>query len=117
MPEGSTLSSQGQFTWAPSRSQFNGLKTAPVTVEFIVQDQPHKAETSGKLKIAQTQLDLPPEILIVPSDTAFTVKEDEPLNLKIYLSDPNGDDNVRSAGMIASDTRILSSVLKENTPV
>src|SRR5690606_19436676 len=78
---------------------------------------PDKMETSGKLKIAQTQLDLPPEILIVPSDSIFTIKEDETLNLKIYLSDPNGDDNVRSAGMISSDPRIKPSVLKENTAV
>ena len=104
MPEGSDLTSQGQFTWAPSRSQFNALKTTPLLLEFVVQDQPGKAETSGKLKIAQTQLDLPPEILIVPGDSIFTIKEDEPINLKIYLSDPNGDDNVRSAGMIASHT-------------
>jgi hypothetical protein len=117
MPEGSALTSQGQFTWSPSRSQFNSLKTTPLLLEFIVQDQPGKVETSGKLKIAQTQLDLPPEILIVPGDTVFTIKEDEPLNLKIYLSDPNGDDNVRSAGMIPSDTRIPGSVLKENTSV
>jgi hypothetical protein len=117
MPEGSALSSQGQFTWSPSRSQFNALKTAPLVLEFIVQDQPGKAETSGKLKIAQTQLDLPPEILIVPGDSIFTIKEDEPLNLKIYLSDPNGDDNVRSAGMIPSDARVPGSVLKENTSV
>jgi hypothetical protein len=117
MPEGSALTSQGQFTWSPSRSQFNALKANPLVLEFIVQDQPGKSETSGKLKIAQTQLDLPPEILIVPGDTVFTVKEDEPLNLKIYLSDPNGDDNVRSAGMIPSDTRIPAASLKENTPV
>jgi hypothetical protein len=117
MPEGSALTSQGQFTWSPSRIQFNALKTTPLLLEFIVQDQPEKAETSGRLKIAQTQLDLPPEILIVPGDTVFTVKEDEPLNLKIYLSDPNGDDNVRSAGIIPSDTRIPANALKENTPV
>jgi hypothetical protein len=117
MPEGAALTSQGQLTWSPSRSQFNALKTAALVLEFIVQDQPGKSETSGKLKIAQTQLDLPPEILIVPGDTIFSIKEDEPLNLKIYLSDPNGDDNVRSGGMIASDTRIPASVLKENTPV
>lgn len=117
MPEGAALTSQGQFTWTPSRSQFNSLKGNPQEVEFIVQDQPEKAETSGKLKIAQTQLDLPPEILIVPGDSAFQIKEDEPLNLKIYLSDPNGDDNVRSAGMVTSDTRIPSAVLKENTSV
>jgi hypothetical protein len=117
MPEGSGLTSQGQFTWSPSRSQFNALRTTPLTIEFIVQDQPGKMETSGKLKIAQTQLDLPPEILIVPGDSIFSIKEDETLNLKIYLSDPNGDDNVRSAGMIPSDQRITPTVLKENTPV
>lgn len=117
MPEGSALTSQGQFTWTPSRSQFNSLRSSPLVIDFIVQDQPGKLETAGKLKVAQTQLDLPPEVLIVPVDTAFTIKEDQPLNLKIYLSDPNGDDNVRSAGMIPSDTRIPSAALKENTPV
>lgn len=117
MPEGSALTSQGQLTWSPSRSQFNTLRSAPLVLEFIVQDQPEKAETAGRLKIAQTQLDLPPEILLVPGDSLFSIKEDEPLNLKIYLSDPNGDDNVRSAGMIPSDTRISANVLKENTSV
>jgi len=117
MPEGSTLSANGQFAWSPSRSQFNTMKTQPYIVEFIVQDQPGKLETSGRLKIAQTQQDLPPEILIVPGDSAFVIKEDEPLNLKIYLSDPNGDDNVRSAGMIPSDPRIAPATLKENTSV
>lgn len=117
MPEGANLTSQGQFTWTPSRSQFNALKNNPATVEFIIQDQPDKAETKGKLRIAQTQLDLPPELLIVPGDSVFTLKEDETLNLKIYISDPNGDDNVRSAGFIPSDLRITTSALKENTPL
>lgn len=117
MPEGSSLSSQGQFTWAPSRSQFNSLRGTPLMLDFIVEDQPLKAATSGNLKIAQTQLDLPPEIQIFPPDSVFTLKEDETLNLKIYLSDPNGDDNVRTAGFIPSDLRITSSALKENTPL
>ena len=117
MPEGANLSSQGHFTWTPSRSQFNLLKNNPATVEFIVQDQPDKAETKGRLRIAQTQLDLPPEFLIVPGDSVFILKEDETLNLKIYISDPNGDDNVRSAGFIPSDLRIPSGALKENTPL
>jgi hypothetical protein len=103
--------------WAPSRSQFNALKNNPATVEFIVQDQPDKAETKGKLRIAQTQLDLPPELLIVPGDSVFSLKEDETLNLKIYISDPNGDDNVRSAGFVPSDLRITAGALKENTPL
>jgi hypothetical protein len=117
MPEGAALSQLGQFTWTPSRSQFSSLKNNPLLIEFVVQDQPDKAETRGKLKIAQTQLDLPSEILIVPGDTLFSIKEDETINLKIYLSDPNGDDNVRSAGFIAADKRIPTTSLKENTPL
>lgn len=117
LPEGAALSSQGQLTWAPSRSQFNALKNNPITVEFSVQDQPDKAETKGKIRIAQTQLDLPPELLIVPGDSILKLKEDETLNLKIYVSDPNGDENVRSAGFVSSDPRITPSNLKENTPL
>jgi hypothetical protein len=117
LPEGASLSSAGQFIWTPSRNQFTNLKAQPYVLEFVVQDQPSKTETPGKLKILQTQQDLPTEILIVPGDSVFVVKEDEPLNLKIYLSDPNGDDDVRSAGMVAADTRIKATVLKENTPV
>lgn len=117
MPEGSALSSQGVFTWNPSRTQFSMLKNQPLAVEFIVQDQPEKAETQGRLKIAQTQLDLPPEIMIVPGDSIFNIKEDEILNLKLYVSDPNGDDDVRNAGMLTSDKRVPLSILKENTPL
>lgn len=117
MPEGSSISSSGQFTWTPSRTQFAGLKNNPLTLEFVVQDQPYKAETIGKLRIAQTQQDLPPEIMVVPGDTLFTIKEDEILNLKLYLSDPNGDDNVQNFGFIPSDKRIPQNALKENTPL
>jgi hypothetical protein len=115
MPEGASISSLGQFTWTPSRSQFSNLKNNPLNIEFIVQDQPDKAETKGKLKVSQTQQDLPSEILIVPGDTLFSIKEDETLNLKIYISDPNGDDNVRSAGFIPTDKRVPTTSLKENT--
>jgi hypothetical protein len=93
------------------------LKNNPLTIEFIVQDQPYKAETKGKIRIAQTQLDLPPELLIVPGDSLYSIKEDETLNLKIYVSDPNGDENVRNAGFVSSDLRIPASTLKENTPL
>jgi len=117
LPEGATFSSQGQLVWTPSRSQFNSLKNNPMSLEFVVQDQPDKAETKGKIRIAQTQLDLPPEILIVPGDSIFSIKEDETLNLKIYISDPNGDENVRSAGFVSSDLRITQGMLKENTPL
>jgi hypothetical protein len=117
MPEGMTLSSLGLITWTPSRNQFKFLKNAPLNIEFIVQDQPGKLETKGKIKIAQTQLDLPPEILLVPSDSAFTIKEDELINLKLYFSDPNGDENISAVGFISSDKGIPKSCLKENTVV
>lgn len=115
MPEGVTLNSQGQFQWNPSRGQFSSLKTNPLFLEFIVQDQPDKAETRGRLKIAQTQQDLPAELLIVPGDSIVTIKEDETLNLKIYISDPNGDDNVSNAGFVSNDKRIPLTALKGNT--
>ena len=118
MPEGASLSSQGQFSWNPSRTQFMTIKKEPLEVEFIVQDQPDKAETIGKLKIAATQQDLPPDILLVPGvpgDSLFTIKEDETLNLKIYVSDPNGDDDVSHTGFVSNDKRVPESALKSNT--
>ncbi len=115
LPEGMNLSLSGLLTWTLSRSQFNGLKNNPLTIEFTVQDQPEKAETTGKIRIAQTQLDLPPGILLVPSDTSFTIKENERINFKIYISDPNGDDDVLNAGFLCSDERVLKTCLKENT--
>ena len=117
LPEGVVLSSLGLLTWTPSRNQFNNLKTNPLLLEFAVQDQPEKAETLGKIRIAQTQLDLPPEMLLVPGDSSFTIKEDERINLKIYVSDPNGDDNIMSVGFVPSDNRILGSNLIQNTTV
>lgn len=117
MPEGASLNSQGLLTWAPSRNQFNALKAAPVVIEFVVQDQPEKAETRGKIRIAQTQLDLPPEILLVPGDTSFTIKEDERIHFKIYASDPNGDENISNLAFVCSDQRVLSQSLVQNTSV
>jgi hypothetical protein len=118
MPEGSALSAQGQFSWNPSRSQFTSLKKEPLEVQYIVQDQPEKAESIGKLKIAATQQDLPPDILLVPAvpgDSVFSIKEDETLNLKIYVSDPNGDDDVSHTGFVSNDKRVPVTALKSNT--
>ncbi len=117
MPEGMNLSSSGLLTWTPSRNQFNSLKHNPITIEFTVQDQPDKAEATGKIKVAQTQLDLPPDMLLVPGDTSFAIKENERINFKIYVSDPNGDDDVLNAGFLCSDERVPNTCLKENTNV
>ena len=117
LPEGANLSSLGLLTWTPSRNQFNGLKNNSITLEFIAQDQPDKAESIGKLKISQTQLDLPPEMLLVPADTIVITKEDQLINFKLYTSDPNGDENIFSVGFISSDARVPNSSLKENSLV
>lgn len=118
MPEGAILSSQGQFSWNPSRSQFISIKKEPLQVQFVVQDQPDKAETIGTLHIAATQQDLPPEISLVPGvpgDSLFSIKEDETLNLKIYFRDPNGDDDVAHTGFVSNDKRVPETALKVNT--
>lgn len=117
LPEGATMSSLGLLSWTPSRNQFNSLKKDPIILEFIVQDQPDKAETTGKIRIVQTQLDLPPEMLLVPGDTSMIIKEDQLINFKIYTSDPNGDENISNVGFVSSDTRVPNSSLKENSSV
>jgi hypothetical protein len=115
MPEGMQLSASGVITWTPGRSQFAGLKNGLV-IDFNVLDQPGRVETRGKLKIAQTQQDLPPELILVPGDTVYTLKEDESVSLKLYFSDPNGDDNLARGGFVSSDARIPKSVLQETSP-
>lgn len=117
MPQGANLSSQGLFTWTPSKSQFYALRDKPLTIEFIVEDQPDKATSLGKLKIAQTQMDLPPEILIVPGDSALTVSENDVVNLKIYVSDPNGDENIAEVGFVSTDPQVPKESFRENTKV
>jgi len=117
MSEGMVLSASGLLTWTPSRNQFNTLKNNPAVVEFIVQDLPDKSEKKAKLKIAQTQLDLSPEIILVPGDSVYRIKEDELVNLKIYATDPNGDDNITAIGFVASDNRLPKNLLKENAPL
>lgn len=115
LPEGLALSSLGLLTWTPSRSQFNALRNNPLILEFVVQDQPDKAETRGKIKIAQTQLDLPPELLIVPGDTSLVIKEDEFINLKIYTTDPNGDEQISDVGFVSTDKRIPENSFAQST--
>lgn len=113
MPEGATLSSNGLLTWTPSRNQFNSLKN-PITLEFVVYDQPERAETVGRIRIAQTQQDLAPDVLIIPADTVVTLKEDERLNLKIFASDANGDEDLSSLNFISTDPRLESRAFVSN---
>lgn len=115
LPEGASVSSGGLVTWVMSRNQFLALKGTPMFIDFIVQD-PDKAEAKGRIRVAQTQLDLPPELLIVPGDSVYAIKEDERVNIKLYVTDPNGDDNISSVSFVSADGRIPMSSLKQNSP-
>jgi hypothetical protein len=117
LPEGASFSALGLLTWSPSRSQYNSLRNAPLLLDIIAQDQPMRAEAYGKIKIMQSQLDLPPDLLIVPADSVIRLKEGELINLQFYLSDPNGDDNLTGMDFVASDKRIGKERLRENSQV
>lgn len=114
MPQGMTLSGQGELSWKPSYGQYTRLQKEPMNLEFIVEDQPYKAQTKGTLRIAVTQQDHPPEISVVPNEDEFSIREDEALNLKFYLSDPNGDQDITSFDFVSETNRIPKSSLIKN---
>jgi hypothetical protein len=114
LPEGASISSLGLVTWTPSRNQFIALKTNPTYIEFLVQD-PDKLEAKGRIKLSQTQLDLPPELLLVLPDSIYNIKEDERVNIKLYVTDPNGDENISSVSFVCNDDRVPKASLKMNS--
>ncbi|MGB3777420.1 MAG: hypothetical protein WA960_03620 [Tunicatimonas sp.] len=115
MPQGMTLSAQGELSWKPSLMQYSRLRREPIELEFVVEDQPYEAQQTGKLRIEATQQDLPPNISVVPNQDHFYIREDESLNLKFYLSDPNGDEDIVGFDFV-SDQRIPRSALLRNEP-
>ena len=116
LPEGARLTSAGEFTWQPSPAQFNALKTNPLHVEFWVEDQPAKARTKGRLKVEATQMDLPPSIAQIPTAEHLKLKENAVADLKFYLSDPNGDDDIVEFGFVTDNQKLPANVLVKNTP-
>ena len=115
MPEGSKLSSQGELTWTLSLNQFNKLKQAPQYMEFWVEDQPAKTRTKGRLKIEVTAMDLPPDISLIQKETHYKLRENATVDLKFYLSDPNGEDDVVAFGFLSDNQQIPKTALVKNT--
>ena len=115
MPEGSKLTSQGELTWTLSLNQFNKLKQAPQYIEFWVEDQPAKTRTKGRLKVEVTQMDLPPDIAVIPKETRYRIKENATVNLKFYLSDPNGEDDILTYGFLSDNRQVPKTALVKNT--
>ena len=115
LPEGLKVSSQGEISWMPSYTQFKKLKEKPVYISFYVEDQPAKSQSSGRLKIEATQQDLAPEIVVVPRDNIFHLKENQTVNLRFYLSDPNGDDDIQDFDFLTDNQQVSKNSLIKNT--
>jgi hypothetical protein len=116
MPEGAKLSAQGEFTWKPSQTQYNQLRTKPLSIEFYVEDQPAKSRSKGRFKIEATQMDLRPEISIVPKTESIRYNENAAVNLRFYLSDPNGDNDIATFGFVSENPAVPKNALVQNTP-
>lgn len=117
LPEGVSISSQGEISWSPSVTQFRRIKDDPQYITFYAIDQPSKAQTKGQLRVVATQMDLPPSIAIVPNITRLKVKENETINLRFYLSDPNGDDDIANFDYISNEATLpTKDLLIKNTP-
>ncbi|MGL4631688.1 MAG: hypothetical protein ACRCVT_10825 [Leadbetterella sp.] len=114
-PEGLNLNSNGEFTWEPSLTQFKKIKDKALFVDFYVQDQPAKTQTLAKLKIEATQLDLPPEITIIPKKDKYFIKENESVNIRFYLSDPNGEEDIQDFDFITNIPNFNKKSLVKNS--
>lgn len=115
LPEGMNMNNKGEITWNPSLNQFKMLKGTPKYIEFMVQDQPAKTSTAGKLRLEITQMDLPPQITVVPKADRIKIKENEKVNLRFYLSDPNGDDDIDIFDFVTNLQNFPKDVLTKNT--
>jgi hypothetical protein len=116
MPEAMKLSAGGEITWDASNKQFADLKKAPRFLEFYVEDQPSKSRTKGRLKLDVTQMDLSPDFTIAPQNTVIQSPENNRINLRFSLSDPNGDEDLASFNFISENKNVPASALVKNTP-
>ena len=116
LPEGVKITSQGEVTWSPSVTQFNGLKKKEISIDFYVEDQPAKTQSKGSVRLVATQLDLPPVVTTVPKTDAYKIRENETLSIRFYLSDPNGDDDIDTFDFLSNNPNVPKQALIQNTP-
>ncbi|REA62181.1 hypothetical protein DSL64_11055 [Dyadobacter luteus] len=116
MPEGMKLTAGGEVIWELSTKQFNLLKEGPRYMEFYVEDQPSKARTKGKLRLEITQMDLAPDFTMVPQNPVVRSAENNRINLRFSLSDPNGEDDIAAFNFISENKNVPKEALVKNTP-
>jgi len=114
-PEGMQMTEAGQITWEPSQAQFNILRAGPRYIEFYVEDQPFKSRTRARLRLEPSQKDLAPVITVVPKQQVFRIKENAIVNIKFFLSDPNGDDDILKFDFVSQNKEVPRSALVKNT--
>ena len=115
MPEGMKMTSGGDITWDPSVTQFRDLKVTPRYMEFYVEDQPSKTRAKGRIKLDVTQMDLTPEFTIIPQTPVIRSLENNRINLRFSLSDPNGDDDIAAFNFISENKNVPATALVKNT--
>ncbi|WP_031528708.1 hypothetical protein [Dyadobacter crusticola] len=116
MPEGMKLTAAGEITWEPSTAQFNILKKGPRYIDFYVEDQPSKARTKGRLKLDVTQMDLAPDFTIIPQNSVIRSAENNRINLRFTLSDPNGEEDITAFNFVSENKKVPAEALVKNTP-
>ncbi|WP_414617981.1 hypothetical protein [Dyadobacter sp. 32] len=116
LPEGMKLTAAGEITWDAAQKQFADLKKSPKYMEFYVEDQPSKTRTRGKLKLDVTQMDLAPDFTIVPQNMVVKSPENNRINIRFTLSDPNGDEDIAGFNFISENKNVPASALVKNTP-
>ncbi|MCE7043712.1 hypothetical protein [Dyadobacter sp. CY312] len=116
MPEGMKLTAGGEVIWELSTKQFNLLKEGARYMEFYVEDQPSKARTKGKLRLEITQMDLAPDFTIIPQNQVIRSAENNRINLRFSLSDPNGEDDISTFNFISENKNVPKEALVKNTP-
>ncbi|GGC08024.1 hypothetical protein [Dyadobacter sediminis] len=115
MPEAMKMTAAGEITWEPSFAQFSMLKKGPKYMEFYVEDQPSKERTKGRLKLDITQMDLAPDFTIIPQNSVIYSAENNRINLRFTLSDPNGEDDIVTFNFISENKKVPSEALVKNT--
>ncbi len=114
LPQGMSMDKQGDIVWKPSRRQFNFLRNGPIFLSFILEDYPKGEKTIGQVKIEVSQADLPPQITMIPNKEKYELNENEELRLNLFISDPNGEDDMLSFGFVSENGEINDGALTQN---
>ncbi len=117
MPQGMTLTKEGEVKWRPSVSQFYQLREQPLKLRFTVLDEPHGHQTSATARFEVTQQDLPPQLTMVPATDMIEIDENEALNLGFFINDPNGIEDVAVFNFVSDNDEVETGSLTSVDPM